>query len=119
MTFFLLVLSVSLNAMAQVFLRYAMRDTGPELVMPFSWWWDRLTSLGVLAGLGCYVVSFLLWLLVLSKVQVSIAYPFQALGYVFASVIAWRVLGEGLTPMNIFGIALICAGVVVLARAHG
>ena len=119
MIFLLLVSSVGLNAMAQVFLRSAMRNTSSDLIVTsLSWWWDRLTSWGVLAGLGCYVVSFILWLIVLSKVQVSIAYPFQALGYVFASIIAWRVLGEGLTPLNVLGIALICAGVVVLAQAH-
>lgn len=121
MTFSLLILSVGLNAMAQVFLRHAMRntDTDPDFAMSITWWWDRVTSFGVLAGLACYFFSIILWLIVLSKVQVSIAYPFQALGYVFASVVAWRVLGEGLTPLNILGIVLICAGVVVLARAHG
>lgn len=111
----LILLSVGLNALAQVFLRYGMRSSDPATSL--DWWWSKVTSPGVLAGIGCYAVSILVWLFVLSRVQVSIAYPFQALGYVFASLVAWRFLGEGMTFLNVLGLTLICIGVVLLSRA--
>ena len=113
----LILLSVALNALAQIFLRYGMRNA--EFEMSLAWVLHKAISPGVLAGLTCYAVSIILWLAVLSRVQVSIAYPFQALGYVFASLVAWRFLGEGMTSLNILGLSLICAGVLVLSRAQG
>lgn len=113
----LLLLSVGLNALAQIFLRHGMKDS--TLQLSFGWWLDKALSFSILGGLACYAVSIVLWLAVLSRVQVSIAYPFQALGYVFASLVAWRFLGEGMSVLNVLGLALICAGVVVLSRAGG
>ena len=115
MTTVLLLFSVGLNAMAQIFLRYGMKDA--DFQPSLAWVVSKMLSPGILGGLACYAVSIVLWLAVLSKVQVSIAYPFQALGYVFASLVAWRFLGEGMTLLNVLGLALICAGVAVLSRA--
>jgi len=64
----------------------------------------------------CYAASICVWVAALSKAPVSTAYPMLSLGYVvvaFASVL-W--LGETLTPAKVFGIALICAGVVLVSR---
>ncbi|MGR3913288.1 MAG: EamA family transporter [Gammaproteobacteria bacterium] len=115
MTLTLILISVGLNALAQVLLRAGMKDA--EFHWSFGWALGQALSPGVIGGLMCYGVSIVLWLAVLSRVQVSLAYPFQALGYVFASLVAWRFLGEGMGALNVLGLALICAGVVVLSRA--
>ncbi|MGR3984213.1 MAG: EamA family transporter [Gammaproteobacteria bacterium] len=115
MIFAVILLSVGLNALAQVLLRIGMKDA--EWQFSPAWLLGQALSPGVFGGMLCYALSILLWLAVLSRVQVSLAYPFQALGYVFASLVAWRFLGEGMTAMNILGLGLICAGVVVLSRA--
>lgn len=112
---FLILLSVGLNAIAQVIMRQGMR--GVEFEMSLGWLFARMLSPGVMGGMLCYLLSFFLWLVVLSRVQVSVAYPFQALGYVFASLVAWRFLGEGMTLLNIAGLALVCTGVLVLSRS--
>ena len=109
----LILLSVSLNALAQIFLRHAMRDLHFPLTVPS--FMERIFSLGMLGGMLCYAVSIVLWLIVLSRVQVSIAYPFQAFGYVLASLVAWLFLGEGMSVQNIVGLALICLGVIILS----
>ena len=115
MTVALILLSVGLNALAQIFLRAAMREA--EIVWSLGWLLGKALSPAMLGGLACYALSIFLWLAVLARVQVSVAYPFQALGYVFAAVVAWRFLGEGVSALNLLGLGLICAGVVVLARA--
>ncbi len=112
----LIILSVCLNAMAQIFLRHAMRDV--DFQFAFAWFMRILLSPGIIAGFVCYAVSILIWLAVLARVQVSLAYPFQAFGYVFASTLAWALLGEQITLINAIGLAFVCIGVIILAFAH-
>jgi multidrug transporter EmrE-like cation transporter len=70
----------------------------------------------VLAGLACYVVSVGLWLVALSRVEVSVAYPMLSLGYVVNALAAWWLFGEALGPARFGGIALILLGVFLIAR---
>ena len=74
-----------------------------------------LTSLPFWAGMACYAVSIVVWLFVLSRLQVSLAYPFQAAGYILGSVIAWVFLGEVVKPINMLGLVLIFFGLVCLS----
>jgi multidrug transporter EmrE-like cation transporter len=71
----------------------------------------------ILAGLACYVVSVVVWVIALSKVPVSIAYPMLSIGYVVNAVAAYYLLGEAVTPMRLAGIGIIIAGVFVVARS--
>lgn len=71
----------------------------------------------ILAGLACYVVSVVVWVIALSKVPVSIAYPMLSIGYVVNAVAAYYLLGEAVTPMRLVGIGIIIVGVFVVARS--
>jgi len=71
----------------------------------------------ILAGLACYVVSVVVWVIGLSKVPVSIAYPMLSIGYVINAVAAYYLLGEQLTPMRLAGIGVIIVGVFIVARS--
>jgi multidrug transporter EmrE-like cation transporter len=72
----------------------------------------------ILAGLGLYVASFALWIVVLSRLEVSVAYPMLSLGYVLAAVVAYIWLGEALTPSKVAGIGCVIAGVYLLSMSH-
>jgi multidrug transporter EmrE-like cation transporter len=71
----------------------------------------------ILGGLACYGVSVVVWVVALSRVPVSIAYPMLSIGYVVNAVAAWYLFGETLTPMRLTGIGIIVAGVFVVARS--
>ena len=71
----------------------------------------------ILAGLACYVVSVVVWVVGLSRVPVSIAYPMLSIGYVVNAIAAYYLLGEAVTPMRMAGIAVIIAGVFIVARS--
>jgi len=71
----------------------------------------------VLAGVALYAASLVAWILALSRVEVSIAYPMVALGYVITVLAAWWWLGESVTPLRLAGVALIVLGVVVVAKS--
>jgi len=71
----------------------------------------------ILGGLACYVVSVVVWIVALSRVPVSIAYPMLSIGYVVNAIAAWALLGESVTPLRMAGIAVIVAGVFMVARS--
>jgi multidrug transporter EmrE-like cation transporter len=71
----------------------------------------------ILAGLACYVISVVVWVVALSRVPVSIAYPMLSIGYVVNAIAAWALLGETVTTMRMAGIAVIVVGVFMVARS--
>ncbi|MFM7344034.1 MAG: EamA family transporter [Tagaea sp.] len=116
----IILLGVMLNAMAQLALKAGMNRVGHfdfALVNVLPIGWQVGTNPFVALGLVCYVVSVGVWLLVLSRVEVSLAYPMLSVGYVVNALIAWWFLGESLTATKIAGIAVICFGVWLLSRA--
>ncbi len=71
----------------------------------------------ILGGLACYVVSVVVWVIGLSKVPVSIAYPMLSIGYVVNAVAAYYLLNEAVTPLRFTGIGIIIVGVFIVARS--
>jgi multidrug transporter EmrE-like cation transporter len=71
----------------------------------------------ILAGLACYVVSVVVWVIGLSKVPVSIAYPMLSIGYVVNAIAAYYLLNEQVTPLRLAGIGVIIVGVFIVARS--
>jgi drug/metabolite transporter (DMT)-like permease len=71
----------------------------------------------IVAGLGCYVVSVAVWIIGLSRVPVSIAYPMLSLGYIVNAIAAHYLLGEDVTVSRWLGIGFIIVGVWLVARS--
>lgn len=66
-------------------------------------------------GITLHVLALGLWMIGLRQVELSIAYPFIALGLVLVTLLSWSVLGEHLHALQWLGIALVTSGVVVVA----
>jgi multidrug transporter EmrE-like cation transporter len=117
---FLLVLTgVLLNAAAQLLLKAGVQHLGViklQFATIMAAGWKLSVEPHILGGLACYVVSVVVWILALSRVPVSIAYPMLSLGYVVTAVAAWALLGESLSAIRITGIAVIIVGVYLVAR---
>lgn len=111
---------VLLNALAQLGLKAATDATGP-LIAPDGAILRRalelLTIPWLWAALGCYGLSVVVWLVGLSRVPVSQAYPLLSLGYVINIGLAWWLLGETPNVLRVAGIAVIVFGVVLVARS--
>ncbi|WP_454753285.1 EamA family transporter [Cupriavidus necator] len=119
-TFAFIFSGVLLNAAAQLLLKAGVNaigaitlDRGTLLITALR----VLTQWPVLAGLTLYVVSVGVWIVGLSRVDVSIAYPMLSLGYVVNAVAAWYLFGEMIGPLRVVGILLILAGVFLIARS--
>lgn len=116
----LILVSVCMSAIAQILLKGGMSSVAVQRALSealsFRTFLSVFTNVAVLSGLLVYFGAALLWLLVLSKVEVSVAYPFVALGFVLTAVMGHLLFGEVLTSGRVVGILLVCAGVWVLAR---
>ncbi|MDD4886152.1 MAG: SMR family transporter [Thiomonas sp.] len=118
--FALVLTGVLLNAAAQLLIK-----SGAETVGRFNFTASNLWHAGlhfalqwqILLGLTFYAVSVVVWILALTRVQVSIAYPMLSLGYVVTAFAAWWLFGEALTVQKLVGIAVIIVGVLIVARA--
>jgi len=83
-------------------------------ILPIGW--QVMTNLYVIAGLICYVISVIVWLLVLSRMEVSIAYPMVSIGYIVNAFAAYYLFAEDLTLTKVLGIGIIIIGVFLVAR---
>lgn len=114
----LILFSVALNAFAQIFIKKGMLSLG-ELQLNLDFILRGLGNIYLWLGLLCYGFSVLSWMVVLSKVDVSVAYPFLSLGFILTAVIAYFIFGEPLGVSKILGILLICIGLVFLTLSKG
>ncbi len=111
---------VLLNALAQLGLKAATRVSGPLLATDAAVWKKGLDLLVVPSlwyALCAYGLSVVVWLVGLSRVPVSQAYPLLSLGYVINVGLAWWLLGEVPNAQRVAGIGIIVLGVVLVARS--
>lgn len=122
LTWVMLIAGVLLNAIAQLLIKAGTNAMGAPigelvsevgvggvLVKVITNWW-------ILGGLACYVVSVGLWIIVLSQVPVSMAYPMLSIGYIFNALAAFVLFRELLSVSQWIGIGVIVAGVVLVAN---
>lgn len=117
----LVITGVLLNAGAQLLLKAGTNAIGRIRIDHLSAIAPTLLSVGtqpqILLGLLCYIFSVGIWIIALSRVEVSVAYPMLSMGYVVNAVLAWRLFDESLTGHRILGIVVILIGVLLVARS--
>jgi|SRR6476620_3439335 multidrug transporter EmrE-like cation transporter len=116
----LLMTGVLLNAGAQLLLKAGTNSVGVfefsrDNIVPVGW--KLATEPHIIGGLTCYVISVVVWIMALSRVEVSIAYPLLSVGYVVNALAASYLFGEAVTPLRLAGIAIIILGVFIVARS--
>jgi multidrug transporter EmrE-like cation transporter len=119
-TFAYLMSGVMLNAVAQLALKAATNRLGTVSLALATLFSTGLRLAGqpfIWLGLCCYGISVAAWIAALSRVEVSLAYPFLSLGYVVNAIAAWYLFGEALNAQRIAAIVVIIVGVWLLARS--
>ena len=120
LSFALVLFGVLLNAAAQLLLK-----AGTNSIGQFEFSAANAVPIGlkvatephILGGLVCYAVSVVVWILALSRVEVSIAYPMLSIGYIVNAAAAWFLFGESITAQKLIGIGFIVVGVWLVARS--
>jgi drug/metabolite transporter (DMT)-like permease len=118
--FSFLLCGVLLNAFAQLWLKAATRVSGPLLAGDASLTHRALQLVAVPSlwyALTAYGLSVVVWIVGLSRVPVSQAYPLLSLGYVLNIGMAWWLFGEVPNAQRVIGVGVIIAGVVLVARS--
>ncbi|TBR08953.1 MAG: 4-amino-4-deoxy-L-arabinose transferase [Rugosibacter sp.] len=119
-SFALILTGVLLNAAAQLLLK-----AGTNAVGHFEFHINNILPIGmklafqpfIMGGMVCYAVSLVVWIMALSRVPVSIAYPMLSIGYAINAFVAWQWFGEALAAQKLLGIGVIVIGVILVTRS--
>ncbi len=116
--FLIIFVSVALGSTGQLLFKRGMQVFGQVNLTNI---WGQLIKILLVPyiplGFVCFGVSSVLWLVVVSKLDLSYAYPMVSLGYVIVVLASWWFLGEDLSFLRLVGLALICAGVTLVSKS--
>ena len=118
--FSFLMTGVLLNAGAQLLLKAGTNVLGVITLTRETWldtFWRMGTQGYFVVGVACYMVSLVVWIMGLSRVPVSVAYPMLSLGYIINAVAAHYLFGETVSMSRWLGIGFIVLGVWLVARS--
>ena len=111
----ILILAIILNALANIFIKAGMMGSKEESMLLLLR--EKCLSLPIISGIGCFVLALVAYSYVLSKVNLSIAYPMMtSLGFVIVIFASWIVFKESITLVQMAGFVLILSGVWLVAR---
>lgn len=108
---------VAMDGAAQILFKNAAVHL-PEPAPTLEWLYLTVTSIRVLAALGCLVAVFGVWMLILRRLPLATAFPITASTYVVVVAASHVLYGETVAPAQYAGIALIVVGVVLLRPAR-
>lgn len=116
----LILFCVVLNSIAQIFLKLGMNNMGKSFsAIGVGNITSLITNFNVVTGGIMYATSFIIWLYVLSRVNLSYAYPFISLSYVIVAVLGFLILDERISIIAWAGILLVVFGVFLIGMDIG
>jgi len=116
--FLMILFCVGTGALGQISMKHGMNAVGKinaaQVVQKMS---TAFTNPFVLAGLFLYGISALVWMVVLSRVNLSYAYPMVSLGYVFVVLLSRYLFAEPVTMLRLVGTLVIGVGVILISQS--
>ena len=115
----LILFGVLLNASAQLFIKNGTNNLGIIYLEISSLIQTALKVIFepfIFIGLLCYVISVAVWISVLSRTDVSVAYPLLSIGYVVNAIAAYFLYGENITQLKISGMIFIIIGTYLISQ---
>lgn len=114
--FFIIFSSIGLAAIGQIVLKIGMLKNG-ELTFAFLPMIKAFLNPYVLGGLVLYGLSLVIWLVVLSKENLSFVYPMVAFSYILTTILAKFFLHEEVPALRWVGLTLIIFGIACVAKS--
>ena len=119
-SFALIFTGVMLNAAAQILMKAGTNAIGhfefsAANILPIGW--KLATEWHIVTALFCYALSVVVWIMALSRVPVSIAFPMLSMAYIVNAVAAYYLLGEPFSSTKLLGMGVIIVGVIIISRA--
>jgi len=114
--FVLILVAVCLGVVGQIMMKNGMNQVGAITQFGLATLVHVFSNPFVLLGFASYGLSSVVYLLALSRLDLSVAYPMIGLGYVLVVFFSWLVLREQVGPLRWLGALLIVAGVWLVGR---
>ena len=110
-------LLICTESAGQLFTKVAGDQLGQ---MDFNWQWlgDVARNPGILAAIASYIGAFFVWMLILRRSSLSLAFPLSSLVFVVVLLGSWLGLGEHISPLHWVGVAVIIGGIALLAEGE-
>ena len=115
-----ILVAVVTSAVGQILLKKGMTGMGPLTLSPnqvVSIIMRIATNPYVVIGLLIYVCGTLFWLVALSRVELSFAYPFASLSYIVMLVASWQLFKEDISLIRVIGTVVVGIGVLIISRS--
>ncbi|MGI6776624.1 MAG: SMR family transporter [Acetivibrionales bacterium] len=114
----MVILSILTSALGQVTLKWGTLsvDKSPSDSI-FRTMLKYFTNIHIICGIALYGLSMTIWILAISKIQLSVAYPMVAFGYIIVTALSYFMFHEPLSKMKVAGLATIVLGVIMIARS--
>jgi multidrug transporter EmrE-like cation transporter len=116
----LILLSVTSGVAGQLALKVGVTQAGAAAAEAAGPIWTLITAFRsplVWLGLALYGLGALAWILVLTRLDLSLAYPFLALNFVLIAIASRLFLGEAIPALRWGGIVVICFGILLIAKS--
>lgn len=94
---------------------FGAAPTTPKEMLPYLF--KAATSIYFISGLGFALIASFCWIFALSKFELSFAYPFMSLSFIFVVLFSWILFAEQVSLVRWAGIAVICLGVFLISRS--
>lgn len=117
----MIIISILLSSAAQLLLKYGASSPSIQKAIYshsiLNLFYAMISTPQIILGLICFGVSLILWIVILSRTDVSYAYPFVALGICLTILAGWFFFNESLSLLRIIGVAIVVAGVITVANS--
>ena len=118
--FLLLLVNLVLVVTGQTLIKFGVNNIGNFSAMPFIQFVVKaFTTIPIVVGIFLYVISTVVWLMLLSRVSLSVAYPSLSLGYLAILFVSWFYLGESVNFYQVVGVLLVIAGLSFIYTLGG
>lgn len=121
-TIFLALSAPAIGTVGQLLLKHVMKSIGPvgigQIASPLKIVLALCLNPLFLLATALYFFGFLIWLVVLSRLDLSLAYPILALSYFLVPLLSWILFGEQIPAMRWCGIGIICFGVCIVGLSQ-
>jgi drug/metabolite transporter (DMT)-like permease len=116
----LIVLTVIINTTGQFVIKTGVNRIGKISLTEnlFGNILRALTSWVIIGGFGLYFLSAVLWIIILSRAELSWAFPILSLSYVITVLVSPILLNESFSLQRLMGTLVICFGVYLVSRTY-
>jgi len=115
---FLIVLTVLINTTGQFMVKTGVNRVGAVSLLDVHAIIRALTSWLVLGGFVVYFLSALVWISILSRAELSWAFPILSLSYVLTALLSPVFINESFSAQRFIGTLVICLGVFIIYKTY-